>query len=282
MNDSERAKSWYAQVAATYSPDQRKNWYSDIAEDYNKVRPRYPQSLIDRAIEVAQLSPDATILELGCGPGIATIPFARSGFSMVCLEPSPAACEFARQNCAAYVNVTIVNTLFEEWQLESERFDAVLAANAWHWTPPEMRCQKSAAALKENGSLILLWNMSPQLPLEVYQAVNKVYQAQAPSLISEREDQATQERLLQGLTQDVAESGLFKASVSEHLPCKVTYSIDDYLRLLNTFSPHRMLEPSARESVFISLREALERVSSAGIQVSYLSASHVATKARRC
>ena len=278
MNDSDRAKSWYAQVAATYSPDQRKNWYSDVAEDYNKARPRYPQSLIDRAIEVAQLSLDATILELGCGPGIATVPFARSGFSMVCLEPSPAACEVARQNCAAYVNVTIVNTLFEEWHLEPERFNAVLAANAWHWTPPEIRCQKAAAALRENGSLILLWNMSPQLSLEVYQAVNEVYQAQAPSLILEREDSATQEQILQGLTQDVADSGLFKASVSEQLMCSITSSIDDYLRLLNTSSPYRMLDPSKRDSVFISLREVLERVSSEGIQVSYLSAFQVAQK----
>ncbi len=278
MNDSDRAKSWYTQVAATYSPDQRKNWYSDVAADYNKVRPHYPQSLIDRAIEVAQLRPGATILELGCGPGIATVPFARSGFSMVCLEPSLAACEFARQNCAAYSAVTIVNTLFEEWHLEPERFDAVLAANAWHWTPPEIRCQKAAAALKENGSLILLWNMSPQLPLEVYQAVNEVYQAQAPSLIAEREDPATQERLLQGLTQDVEDSGLFEASISEHLLCNVTYSIDNYLRLLNTFSPYRMLDPAKRDSIFISLRDLLKRASGEGVQVSYLSAFHVAQK----
>ena len=125
MNDSERARNWYTQVAATYSSDQRKDWYSDVADDYNKVRPRYPQSLIDRAIALAQLPPDATILELGCGPGIATVPFARSGFSIVCLEPSAAACEWARQNCAAYPKVAIVNTLFEEWPLEPERFNAV-------------------------------------------------------------------------------------------------------------------------------------------------------------
>ena len=247
MNDSERAKNWYGQVAASYISDQRRNWYCDVAEAYNKIRPRYPQSLIDRAIAAAQLRPDATILELGCGPGIATIPFARSGFSMVCLEPSLAACELARQNCAAYSDVTIVNTLFEEWPLEPRRFNAVSAANAWHWTPPEIRCQKAAAALKEDGSLILLWDMSPQLSLEFYQVVNEVYQTQAPSVVSEREDQATQERLLHGLTQDVADSGL-KAPVSEHLPCKTTYSIDDYLALLNTSSPYRMLDPTKRDS----------------------------------
>ena len=277
MSDSEREKTWYEQVAANYSSDQRRNWYDDVAEDYNRARPRYSQSLIDRAIALAQLPPDATILELGCGPGIATVPFARSGFSMVCLEPSPAACELARQNCAAYSDVTIVNTLFEEWPLEPEQFNAVLAANAWHWTPPEIRCQKAAAALKENGSLILLWNMSPQLSLEVYQAVNEVYQSQAPSLVLEREDQATQARLLQGLAQDVADSGLFQAPVSEHLPCEMTYSIDGYLALLNTFSPYRMLDSTRRDSVFTSLREVLERLGKS-VQVTYLTAFQVARK----
>ncbi len=277
MNDSERAKNWYTQVAATYSSDQRKDWYSDVADDYNKVRPRYSQSLIDRAIALAQLPPNATILELGCGPGIATVPFARSGFSMVCLEPSAAACEWARQNCAAYPRVAIVNSLFEEWPLEPERFNAVLAANAWHWVPPEIRCQKAAAALKENGFLILLWNMSPQLPLEVHQALNEVYRSQAPSLVSQPEDQATQERLLQGLTQDVTDSGLFEPAVSEQLLCEMTYSIADYLMLLNTFSPYRRLDPSQREAVFISLREVLEKLGE-GVQVSYLSAFQVAQK----
>ncbi|PSB20612.1 methyltransferase domain-containing protein [Phormidesmis priestleyi ULC007] len=200
MNDSERTKNWYGQVAANYSSDQRKNWYGDVAEAYNKVRPRYPQTLIDRAIAVAQLPPGATILELGCGPGIATVPFARSGFSMVCLEPS-----------------------------------------------------------------------------QVYQPLTKVYQSQAPSLVAEREDRATQERILQGLTQDIADSGLFRTAVCEHLPCKMTYSIDDYLMLLNTFSPYKMLDPSERDSVFTSLREVLERLGE-GVQVCYLSAFHIAEK----
>ena len=60
--------------------------YSPAADAYNKVRPRYPKEIIDRVVELAKLSSDATILEVGCGPGNATVAFARVGFSMVCLE----------------------------------------------------------------------------------------------------------------------------------------------------------------------------------------------------
>lgn len=279
MKNFEQIKNWYGEVAATYTSEQRKNWYSEVADAYNKARPRYPKELICRAVELAQLHKDAIILEVGCGPGIATTAFAQLGFSMVCLEPSQEACQLARQNCASYPSVEIANTTFEEWQLEAERFNAVLAATAWHWVPPEIGYPKAAAALQENGSLILLWNMTPQPPYEVYQALNEVYQTHAPSL-GRYEDRETQEKILRGIGQNVIDSGQFKNLVSEQLACEVTYSIDDYLTLLNTFSPYMMLDPQKRDSLFEGLREVLERSCGRSIQVSYLSAFHIAKKAR--
>ncbi len=277
MKDFEQIKNWYREFAATHTPEQRKNWYSEVADAYNKVRPRYPQELICRTVELAQLPSDAIVLEVGCGPGIATIAFAQLGFSMVCLEPSQEACFLARQNCASYPDVEIKNTTLEEWELETERFHAVLAATAWHWVPPEIGYPKAADALREKGSLILLWNMTPQPPYEVYQALNEVYQTQAPSL-GRYEDRETQEKILREIGQNVIDSGWFKKLVSEQLACEVTYSIDDYLTLLNTFSPYIMLDPQKRDVLFEGLRQVLERNCGRSIQVSYLSAFHIAQK----
>lgn len=76
--------------------EQRKNWYSPAAEAYNKARPRYPKDLIEQVVEVAQLSTDSKILEVGCGPGTATVALAKPavgiaplGCSIICLEPNP-------------------------------------------------------------------------------------------------------------------------------------------------------------------------------------------------
>ena len=277
MKDSERIKNWYSEVAATHTSEQIKNWYGKVADAYNKTRPRYPQELIYRAVEVAQLPSDAIILEVGCGPGIATVPFAQLGFSIICLEPSQDAYQLAQQNCASYPCVEIKNTLFEEWKLETERFNAVLAANAWHWVPHEVGYPKAAATLQENGSLILLWNMTPQPPYEVYQALNEVYQLQAPSL-ARYEHRQTQEQILRGIEQNVIDSGQFKNLVSEQLACEITYSIDDYLTLLSTLSPYMMLEPQKRNALFEGLQEVLERSCLRSIQVSYLSAFQIAQK----
>ncbi len=66
--------------------EQRKRWYSPSAEAYYQVRPRYPQALIDHVIEIAQLSSRSTLLEVGCGPAIATPAFALLGCPMVCVD----------------------------------------------------------------------------------------------------------------------------------------------------------------------------------------------------
>ncbi|MDP5016926.1 MAG: methyltransferase domain-containing protein, partial [Dolichospermum sp.] len=177
MKELELLKNLYSQDLQT-----RKNWYSPVAAAYNQLRPRYPQEIINGAVEVAQLPSKANILELGCGPGNATLAFAQLGFSMICLEPSLAAYHLAKQNCVMYPQVEIQQTTFEEWKLEPGKFDAVLAATSFHWINPEFGNLKISQALRNHGALILLWNMTPQPEYEIYQSFREIYQKYAPSL----------------------------------------------------------------------------------------------------
>lgn len=257
--------------------EQRKNWYSNVAEAYNKVRPRYPKELINRAVEIAQLPAEAAILELGCGPGIATVPFAELGFSILCLEPSKEACNLAKENCAAYPKVEIQQTTFEEWELETGRFNAVLAATSFHWINPEVGCAKAANALQGDGSLILLWNMTPQPHYDVYQNLYEIYQIYAPSL-ARYEDIKTQKEIVKALGQKAIESDRFKNLVSEQIPCEVTYSTDNFLLLLSTLTPYLKLDAPIRDALFAGLRKKIEQNYGGSIQINYLSAFQVAKK----
>ncbi|MBF2016047.1 MAG: methyltransferase domain-containing protein [Rivularia sp. T60_A2020_040] len=277
MKDSEQIKNTYKDYKNDYSLEQRKNWYSKVADAYNKTRPRYPRELINRSIELARLSKNTNILEIGCGPGTATTEFAKLGFSMVCLEPSQESYKLARENCADFPNVKIINTTFEECLLETDKFDAVLAATSFHWISSEVGYPKVEKALKDNGSLILLWNKEPQPSYEVYQILDEVYQKQVPSL-SRYEDRGTQEKILRELGQNVAESGLFKDLVFECMNCDRTYSIDDYLLLLSTLSPYITLDSQQRDALFNDLRDSLHQKLGNTIETSYLSALHIMWK----
>ena len=204
---------------------------------------------------------------------IATVAFAKFGFSMTCLEINQDFCDLAQRNCVTYPKVKICNTSFEEWNLEANQFNAVLSANAFHWIPPETRYAKSAEALRADGYIILLWNLTPEPRYEVYQAIEEVYQAYAPSLVR-YEGAETQAEILRGFGQDVLNSGRFKELETNQIVCEVTYSIEDYLKLLGTL---RKFEPQAKEFLFAGLREKLEPFGDS-IQLSFLSAVHVARK----
>jgi SAM-dependent methyltransferase len=268
-----------AQLKKIHSQDleKRRNWYSNVADAYNQARPGYPTELVARAVEIAQLSDTAMILELGCGPGKATVEFAQLGFSMLCLEPSREACALARKNCAPYPQVTFQQTTFEEWELTPERFDAVLAATSFHWIDPQISCTKSAEALKDGGCLILLWNMTLQPIYEISQSLAEIYQTHAPSLVG-YEDKHVQEKIAQQLGQKALESGKFVSLGSEQVTCEVIYSVDNFLLYLSTISTYINLDTQIRDALFRDLREKIVTNYGGNIPIRYLSVLQVAKK----
>ncbi|MGD2180858.1 class I SAM-dependent methyltransferase [Lusitaniella coriacea] len=275
MKDSEQTQSGYGKMAEIYRSAPRKTWYSSVADAYNRARPRYPEEFVRRA--TSQLPSDAILLEIGCGPGTATTAFANFGFEMVCLEPSPEACQLARENCQPYPNVEIQNTTFEDWELEPQKFHGILAATSFHWVSPEIRHIKAANALKNRGSLILLWNTPPQPNAEIRQFLQEIYQHQVPSLVW-WEEKATHEKNIEQLGQMVIDSGLFEDLATEQRICEATYSIDDYLALLSTLSQYIALEPQKRENLFDSLREAFVQNGIKTFPTSNLSVLQIAKK----
>ncbi|MBW4623066.1 MAG: class I SAM-dependent methyltransferase [Cyanosarcina radialis HA8281-LM2] len=260
--------------------EQRKNWYSPAAEAYDRARPSYPEEVINRVAAIANLSSDSKILEVGCGPGTATVGFARLGCSILSLEPNPDFYKLAKQNCQQYSNVEIKNIAFEEWAIEPDRFDAVLAASSFHWIPSDVGYPKAAKALRENGCIILLWNKELQPNYETYQRLSEVYQLHAPEL-DRYEDREMQESILKGLGQIAIDSGQFKNVVAGYIEPELTYTADRYLTLLNTYSPYLKLDPQTKKTLFEGLKTLIERDFDGHLELSYISAFHVAQKLDR-
>ena len=59
--------------------------FGQVAERYERVRPSYPQALVDEVVELAVGGP---ALEVGAGTGKATVMFARRGLTVHAVEPS--------------------------------------------------------------------------------------------------------------------------------------------------------------------------------------------------
>jgi SAM-dependent methyltransferase len=255
--------------------EQRKQWYSSAAQAYYEARPRYPQVLIDRAIAIAQLDADSSILELGCGPAIATGDFAKLGCQLEAIEPNPDFYQLAQQVCHSAPNVRLHNCTFEEWELPPQKFDTIVAATSFHWISPNIGYPKAVAALRPEGHLILLWNKELQPHAEIYDRLSEIYSKYAPTIERAYEDASTQLAILDRLGQLAIDSGYFKDMVTEWVEVKVKYSIDRYLLLLNTYSNHLKLPPQQLQTLFNGLRRELEDNGDT-IALSYVSAVYVA------
>jgi hypothetical protein len=152
------------------------------------------------------------------------------------------------------------------------------AASSFHWIQPEIGYPKAAAALRPDGYLILLWNKELQPRYEVYQQLSEAFQTHAPTLNRSFENGATQSAILDEMGQMAIASGYFKDLVAGHVEVKVTYTIDQYLLLLNTYSPYLKLEEQQKQSLFAELRQVLEQNRDM-VQLSYVSAFHISRPA---
>ncbi|MHB1432061.1 MAG: class I SAM-dependent methyltransferase [Streptosporangiaceae bacterium] len=119
---------------------------------YDRARPSYPADLVQRIVDA---SPGRDVLDVGCGTGISSRLFAAAGCRVLGVDPDPRMAELARQaGTAAEVS------RFEDWEPSGRKFDAVIAAQAWHWVDPVAGVAKAAAVLRPNGRFAVFWNAS--------------------------------------------------------------------------------------------------------------------------
>ncbi len=275
MPDSDSPLDWYQ----TFTTDcqERKSWYAAVAKTYDRVRPKYTKNCLDRVAEVANLPINASILEIGCGPGTATVDLAKMGFSIVALEPSLETCELARANLISYPKAEVFETTFEEWDPMDRSFDVIIAATSWHWVAPELKHIKAASTLKDKGSLILLWNTAMQPSNEIFEHLSGIFQEYVPTL-SKYKDRDTQLSEA-GIFADAAiESLLFSDLIDEYQSMELIYPIEDYLQLLTTYSPCIALSPRQRQDFLDKLRQVLIHNCGEQITLSYFSVFQIIRK----
>jgi SAM-dependent methyltransferase len=121
------------------------------ADRYDRARPTYPADLVDRIIAA---SPGRDVLDVGCGTGISARLFQAAGCRVLGVDPDPRMAELARQG-----GTEAEVAKFEDWDPGGRTFDAVIAAQAWHWVDPVAGAAKAAAVLRPGGRLAVFWNV---------------------------------------------------------------------------------------------------------------------------
>jgi SAM-dependent methyltransferase len=255
---------------------ERSRSFDRVADLYDACRPGYPEALIERVIALAGLGPGSRILEVGSGTGKATAPFARRGFSILCVEPGRELAAVAARKFADYPGVAFETVPFEAWRERQGEFDLVMAAQAFHWVPKEVGYAKAARALKPGGALALFWNRNPDLQGGIFDDLERVYRERAPEL--SEAPTVSYEREHRQILDDIAASEHFGPVQVEKFPWSARYDTRRYLGLLNTYSDHLALPEATRASLFEGVAEVIDR-HGGSIERPYVAVLYVAPKA---
>jgi SAM-dependent methyltransferase len=246
-------------VSTQGDPGRLRSTFDGVASLYDEVRPGYPERLFDDLASLSGTGPETRALEIGCGTGQATLPLARRGYRLLCVELGANLAAMARTKLAGYPNVRVLACSFEEWPPEEGAFDLVVSATAFHWVDPRVRYPKSARVLRPGGSLALLWHRpdlegsSEGFP----KALQDAHRREAPELAPERlpSSRLDWEPDKAG---EIERSGFFERPEERTYRFGVAHDAESYLRLLGTFSGHRSLEEERRRRLFSAVGRLIE------------------------
>ena len=221
--------------------------FNTAATLYEDIRPGYPEELVQDVVYLSELNDRSRILEVGCGTGKATRSFAEHGCELICLDIGADLIAVAREKLKAFPNVSFVKAAFEEWKPES-KFDLIISATAFHWVDPKVRYLKVSEVLKSNGCLAVFSNQHVKKDEGFFAETQSLYDRYYLPLTTNRPTHATN-------TPGVA---AFHSPIRRVYPWTQTYSSEQYIKLLSTYSDHIALPDNNKHLLFEGITNLIE------------------------
>ncbi|MGW6023395.1 class I SAM-dependent methyltransferase [Streptomyces sp. NPDC055099] len=232
------------------------------AQRYDQVRPRYPDALVARIVAGSPGSEarDAReVLDVGCGTGIAARQFQAAGCAVLGVEPDARMADFAR---AQGLRVEVAT--FEAWQPAGRTFDAVVAAQSWHWMDPLAGAMKAARVLRPGGRLAIFGHVY-EPPTEVAEPFAAAYRRVAPdSPLNSRPVQSARRPLdlyqagYARFADKIREIGQFNEPEQWRFDWEQSYTRDQWLDLLPTTGGLTQLPPAQLAEMLGAVGDAID------------------------
>jgi len=230
---------------------ERRMSFDRAAAAYEAARPSYPDAVIDDLLERSNAT---NAVEVGAGTGKATVEVARRGVEVVALEPGPQLAAILRSKTIG-LPVTVEETTFEAWT--GEDYDLVFSAQAFHWVEPAVRYRKAHDVLRSGGMLALITNekavMRDRSLRDDFDAAYARWFGWAT-----REDDSIA-KTIQTWSSEIEGSGLFHELQVTQVPWTTTYTSDQFISLIDTYSDHAVRPDTERLPCHADIRAAIDR-----------------------
>lgn len=234
---------------------QRSQVFGEVADEYDAVRAPYAPELVDAVVAFAGATP-RTAVEVGAGTGLATEAFAALGVPITCVEPDPEMAGVLARKFAGNENIDVVIGRFEDWCPPPDGVDLLYCAQAWHWVDPRTRFQLAQDTLGPGGVLALFGHSYEFADQGLHAGLTEVYREIAPSLVDDAAPVGPEVRSWPW--SELESSDLWSATSAIEFVRAEPYSTERYLRLISTFSGHRMLPPEVLDQVSSRIADVID------------------------
>jgi len=140
--------------------------FGKSANDYQAYRPEFASRLFTRLHEMGIGLPAQRILEIGAGTGLLGRPLIAGGSSVIECDTS----QLLLQQCTGHR----VAARAEELPFPAESFDAVTAAQCWHWFDRIAAPREIHRVLKPQGRIAIIYQTYLPLPGNVAAASEQI------------------------------------------------------------------------------------------------------------
>src|ERR1700749_2188317 len=127
---------------------------------YARYRLGYPQRLIEWVIAHTEAGPGDAVMDLGCGPGLLAIPFARAGMNVTGVDPEPAMLA-AGEDAAREAGVAVAFRQGSSYDLPADigPFKLVTMGRAFHWMDGPATLAALDSRVVPGGAVVLMHDL---------------------------------------------------------------------------------------------------------------------------
>jgi len=237
--------------------------FDTVASTYEKMRPGYVDALYQKIFSYLPIDENSRVVEIGSGAGQATEPLLKTGCHLTAVEYGAHFSELLRNKFRQYPKFSVITGKFEDTPLESNAFDLIYSASAFHWVPEEIGYKKVFSLLKSGGAFARFANHpyrdkgNPALSKAIDELYDQYYykfypNKQKPTPVECGEEEAKERALL-------AEKYGFTDIQYALFHRERVFSAKEYVQLMSTYSDHIAMEETLRTAFYEKVEEAINR-----------------------
>ena len=232
--------------------------FDTAAKTYEQMRPGYVSELYKDIFKYVTINDSSNVVEIGIGGGQATLPILQTGCKLTAIEYGAELAQICRQKFKEYPSFSVITSKFEDLPCDFNTNNLIYSASAFHWIPEEIGYPKVYNMLKSGGVFARFANhpYKDKGREEIHEAIQKIYKIYYPNP-SEPKEYCEEDARIRA---EIASKYGFVDILYKMYYRTRTFTANEYITLLGTYSDHIAIEEKTRMKFFAEIEDTINNL----------------------